>query len=197
MIERNGGIASEKTGFHVHVGVGDLGGRLEPAERVLELAETFEDQLFRAATDPTRVYHRGMTHCERVCRARGGFRTLDDLRDMNGKDRLVDFTDVRGETSDHLQWRLWDGSLDLGVMQAQINLSLGLTQAAMDPVRAAAGLPQRSRVGDGDRAEIREGGRRWLEQMRPTMHLLDLLFDDEAQKTQVLTLFASNLWQLP
>jgi hypothetical protein len=64
---------------------------------VLELAETFEDQLFRAATDPTRVFHRGMTHCERVCRARGGFRTLDDLRDMNGKDRLVDFTDVRGK----------------------------------------------------------------------------------------------------
>jgi hypothetical protein len=110
----------------------------------------------------------------------------------------LNFGAVGGSHSDHVEFRMWDSSLDPGVIQAQVNMSLGLAQAAFasrgEPVASEPLGSHRSAnasLGRGNRLR----GEAWGRDTHRFRSMLDRIFSRDADKEQATALFASTRWQ--
>ena len=93
---------------------------------------------------------------------------------------------------------MWDASLDPGVIQTQINLSLGLTDAAFgrhgEPGRAEPVGTHRQANARLRRGE-RLAGQLWRDDTRSFRRLMDTVFWRESNKRQAAALFGVTRWQ--
>lgn len=207
IVRRHGGRASVRTGGHVHVSAGNYDHTVENHTRLLGLVAEHEDTLFRLAQNPAAERHRGTSWCEPNVHHPDGYRSVPDVRYAHAGHHLaLNLQSMQGGRSDHVEFRMWDGSLDPGVVQAQIKLSLGLTEAAFRTARgtSAGGVfaGEREPVGTHRRRRAEAGASRrrlrgedWRADTESFRGLLDTVFSRAQDKAQATALFAVTRWQ--
>ncbi|MEV6536532.1 lonely Cys domain-containing protein, partial [Streptomyces sp. NPDC051639] len=146
VIRARGGVITARTGGHVNVSTAQFAGDVLKYEALRALFTGHQDALFRWATDPAAGGHRGTKHALPLGeRAWGSHVGLSSLYSGQRKDAL-NFDHVSGTAEDHVEFRLWDGSLDEAEIQTRVKLSLGLVDAAgrltADRVRALPGYEE-------------------------------------------------------
>jgi hypothetical protein len=200
IVRRHGGRATARTGGHVHVGVGDYDHTVENHNNLLQLTASHEDVLYRLAQNPGRRAHRGTMWCRPNTVPTQPYHDVRAVQSRNTSHDLgLNFQSVGGRQTDHVEFRMWDSSLDPGVIQAQVKLSLGLTQAAFAtrPGASAAHEPigsHRSRnqgLGSGRRLR----GDAWHADTASFRGLVDRIYTRDADKAQATALFAVTRWQ--
>lgn len=135
LIKRFGGHAiSEDSGLHVHVDADPLGDDLAAWHRFLRLVTSYAPELFLVARNPERGRHRGYKHCELAEPLR------DDVPDslfsllmpFASKSPFINTYYVRPSSgTGHIEFKLWDATLDAAVIQMQIKISVALVHVAL------------------------------------------------------------------
>jgi hypothetical protein len=157
--------------------------------------------VYRLAHNPGSRQHRGLRWCQPNTVPSSPYTSVGAVRNNNNSHGIgLNFQSVAGNRSDHAEFRMWDGSLDPGVIQAQVNVSLGMANAALrDAGRTPA--PVREPVGSHQTALAREGmlrrrltGERWEQNTRSFRGMVDHLFNREENRAQVTALFAGTRW---
>ncbi|MGW3985292.1 amidoligase family protein, partial [Streptomyces mirabilis] len=140
VIRKYRGVASGRTGGHIHVGVGDFGSSVAAHHRLLALVAENEDVIYRLAQSPHRFHHRGLAYAAPNVVGHGQPATGAELIATNRRDDrfrpALNLSGVEGllggdSGQDHVEFRMFDGSLDIGVIQAQLILSLALVDTAL------------------------------------------------------------------
>lgn len=90
----------------------------------------------------------------------------------------------------HAEFRCWDGSLAPSRIQAQIKLSLALTDYAARHPGEPPGRPTPSAAGGGSVMQTDPSGPEFAEASRPIRLLIDRLFRRDADKQQIAALWA-------
>lgn len=198
IVRRHGGQATARTGGHVHVSAGDYDHTISNHHRLISMVAEHEDTMYRLAQNPAARAHRGLTWCSPNILPSEGYTSLRDVHVRNSSHDLgVNMQSLHGRSSDHVEYRMWDGSLDPGVIQAQVKVSLGVTEAAFrsggqqsSPAREPVGThltrnPRRQRL----------TGEAWQENTASFRRLVDTIFRREQDKAQATALFAATRWQ--
>lgn len=198
IVRRHGGQATARTGGHVHVSAGDYDHTVSNHHRLISMVAEHEDTMYRLAQNPAARAHRGLTWCRPNTLPSEGYTSLRDVHVRNAGHGLgVNMQSLHGRSSDHVEYRMWDGSLDPGVIQAQVKVSLGVTEAAFrsggqqsSPAREPVGThlarnPRRQRL----------TGEAWQASTASFRRLVDTIFHREQDKAQATALFAATRWQ--
>jgi Putative amidoligase enzyme len=201
IIRRHGGVPTRQTGSHVHVGAGDYG--TDPAchIRLLRLCKQHEDVLFRLAQNPAAAAHRGRGFCEPNPDPADGYASVAAVRASHTRPAAINLGGMHGLPTDHVELRLWDGTLDPAVIQAQVNVSLAAVAAARRGVDLASpSEPIGSHRGRGTHdlrpaSPASAGWPAWVDATASCRRLADLLFHREQDKAQLAALFAVTTWQ--
>ncbi|MEU2517044.1 amidoligase family protein [Streptomyces syringium] len=201
IIQRHGGVASARTGGHVHVSVPDYDHNVENHNRLLGTVSSYEDVVYRLAQNPDRRQHRGLRWCEPNQMPSRSYASVGSVRSANNSHHIgLNFQSVTGSSGDHAEFRMWDGSLNPGVIQAQVNVSLGLANAALREAGTDP-LPPREPVGSQRAALRREGlsrrrlsGERWQQSTASFRSMVDRIFTREENRAQATALFAATRW---
>lgn len=204
IVKRHGGRATMRTGGHVHVSAHNYDHTVANHSRLMSLFRGHEDTLYRLAQNPGAQRHRGLSWCEPNNVPADGYRDVQDARVLNaGHNWGMNLQSVSGRANDHVEYRMWDGSLDPAVIQTQIKLSLGLTEAAFRGAAATspAAVPAGEAVGNhrarntslprGERLR----GEPWRADTESFRRLADTVFHRAADKGQAASLFAVTRWQ--
>jgi hypothetical protein len=201
IIRAHGGTASRATGGHVHVSTHDYDHILANYTSVLRHAGQHIDTLFRLGHNPERDSHRGVKHAHPNPLPAPGYASIAPVRHLHSShDFAVNMQGMKGTVKDHIEFRLWDGSLDPAVIQSQVKVSLALVEAAFrnaalgdlpnlgrhDPLGAHAALLDLHPA--ADRTEWGSLSFRVL---------MDELFWRAADKDQLTALYAATRWVRP
>jgi Putative amidoligase enzyme len=195
IVRRHGGIATTRTGGHVHVSLNDFDHTVENHNRLLQTAAGYQDTLYRLAQNPGARNQRGGSYCVPNRDPGRGYASIDSARGSNSGHLGLNFGSVHGTRADHAEFRMWDGSLRPGVIQAQINLSLGMTAAA---ARGGYTPPSHERIGthlNRNPRRRRMRGQEWRDQTHSFRQLADTVFRRARNSAQAAALFASTRWQ--
>lgn len=203
IIQEEGGISSKKAGLHVHVGTSDFNRDPAAYTELARLITQHEDVIYRLSSDPFRGTHRKGRFARPIPDVPpDGFTDAAELSRWQGMGKYwaVNFNAVRGGPSDHPEFRVFDSSLDAGTIQAQVKLSIALTEAAKR--HAAAPPTKRPKEPLGSHA-ARRAGRRTRRAMTDeelaldsatTRSLLDTLFRRDEDKNHLVAIFAHTKW---
>ncbi|WP_439681460.1 amidoligase family protein [Embleya sp. MST-111070] len=205
IIKSHGGVASMRTGGHIHVGMHDYDHDTANHHRLMSTFAAHEDLLYRLAQNPDSPdsRHRGRQWCLPNRVPSDGYGIGNDLWPVRTSARhghAINLSSAQGTESDHAEFRLWDGSLNPGVIQAQVNLSLGITAAAVRGAQAASGerwpLGSNRRIlEDNNLLGRRLRGEWWRDTTLNFRQLVDGVFDRAQHKEQATALFAATRWQ--
>ncbi|NUW37767.1 hypothetical protein HTZ77_41155 [Nonomuraea sp. SMC257] len=185
IIRAHGGEVRMSVGGHIHVGTPDYRTVVNYL-KLLDNVRGNQDILFRLAQNPLAEggLHRGFEQCVPNI-PKPGLRPyyFGALAEANGATSAVSMTEVRGQVGDHVQFRLFDGTLEPGVIQAQVRLVLALADGTLAG-QVDAGPPEP--VGHHrERGDDSESFRR----------LLDELPLREIDREQLISLYAITHWQ--
>lgn len=207
IVKRHGGKATARTGGHVHVAAGNYDHTPKNHNNLLKMFKENEDVLYRMAQNPDRNQHRGTQWCSPNHVPTQDYNTVQEVRQRNNSHGLgLNFQAVTGSENDHVEFRMWDGSLEPGVIQSQIKMSLGMTEAAFraspdqtasSPRESVGSHHTRNRSGSangGGRAR-RLSGEEWQTDTQGFRQLVDQLFSRDEDKEQATALFAVTKWQ--
>ena len=203
IIARNGGRASVRTGSHVHVSTPDYDHNVENYNRLLANAQSFEDTIFRLSANPQTQTHRGMSWCRPQDLPPRGWESQSQAVGYNtGHNYAINMQGMRtGGARDHAEFRTYDGSLDPGAIQAQVNISLGMTHAA---IRGASAMdpphnqPRHEEYGTHRAIYGRRQSRnreQWRQASASVRSMADLIFWKRENKEQLAALMATTSWQ--
>jgi hypothetical protein len=209
ILRDNGAIPSTRAGAHVHVGTGAL--FQQDPKKYEELARIYtqhEDVMFRIASDPERGTHRGLETRFNYASpnpsvAPSGFADSGAVRRWHGsRTRSLNFNSVymdENSAKSHVEFRIFDSTLDAGAMQTQIKLAVAMTNAAARAAETGGTTRKKEPIGvHSERAKLR-GRRRPTEEdakeeTSTVRSLLDTLFYRKADKEQAVKLFAGTEW---
>lgn len=203
IIERHGGRASVRAGSHIHISAGDYRSSGADHARLLNLFSDNEDLMYRLSSNPERGTHRrlaGNSWSTPNTAPSTGFRSIAAARQTAGHGNAVNFQHCAGRSSDHVEYRMWDSTLDPATIQAQIKVSLALTEAAhRDTGYTATGhtpVGSRRRHNRETYGEQRRlTGEAWHSDTASFRGLVDRLFTRPEDKAQITGLFAATRWQ--
>lgn len=202
IIKRNGGVATVRTGSHVHVGVGNYDHTVENHNRLMGMFHQYQDVIYRLSSSPERGTHRGPSWCAPNRHAPNGYRTVDDAQMSNHSHNYgMNLQSVSGRTSDHAEFRTWDGTIDPGTIQTQIKVSLGIAEAAFRDRDYTPGAPEPLGAHRSQRASEHGAARRnltgeaWQADTASYREFADRIFRRPADKAQVTGIFAATRWQ--
>ncbi|MFF7581233.1 hypothetical protein ACFZBE_40950 [Streptomyces sp. NPDC008061] len=209
----NGWPQDGSMGGHIHVSTGHYGASADGYRALLEIIGVFEDVLFRLGSTWRVGGHRGvaMGWPSRTNWLPGRDEDLQSLVEQRRSLlHAVNLDSVEGNPSDHVEFRWWDGSLDPAEWQVRVKLSEALVQAAFrlsqeQDLTAVLGEAEALGAHAGSaRQEIlyqgSHGGssatvyRDSPESTGSLLRMLDLLFNRDEDKDQVLALFVLNSW---
>lgn len=198
IVRRHGGVATRRTGGHVHVEVGDYDHLIGNHNDLVASVRAHEDTLYRLAQNPARTRHRGVSWCYPGDAPADGYTSLASLR-MDTR-RLghtvgVNFESVAGQRGDHVEFRMWDSSLDPAVIQTQAKVSLGLAHAAVVSPGSRRAPDPLGTHRDRNLGRGRLRGAAWNEDTANFRQLVDRIFVREQDKVQAASLFAVTRWQ--
>ncbi len=200
IVERHGGRVTRRTGLHVNVGAGDFDHTVENHNRLLRLAEAYEDVLVRCAHNPAAgPRHRGRDYCRPSVVPTAGYQSIRDAQVSNGHRAMVNLDHLPAEgapvtATSRVEVRLFDGTVDPGRVQTNIKVALGLVAAAgrgvTPPGEVEPAGTHRARAG-----QRRLGGEAWRTDTASFRQLADILFTRAQDKTQLVAAFAATSWQ--
>lgn len=202
IVERNGGVATVRAGSHVHVSAHNYDHTVENHNRLLRLHADHEDVLVRLASNPTRGTHRGSNWCRPNHVPASGYASVSDARySSGGHGTAVNLQSVSGRASDHVEFRTWDATLKPSQIQAQVKLSLAMTEAAFRDTTPSASTAReplgthRSNNRATHGASRRLTGDAWKQDTASFRTFADKLFRRTEDKAQIAALFAATKWQ--
>ncbi|MGC8628296.1 MAG: amidoligase family protein [Acidimicrobiales bacterium] len=200
IVRSHGGTVDSSTGCHVHVGAGDFGTTPEAHNALLAEVRDNEDLMYRLAQRPGAGRHRMNGYSSPAYIPPNGYATVAEVRDrQSGHNRPLNFGAVSGQPSDHVELRIWDGTLDPGAIQAQVAISVGMVEAA----RAGRTCPPgqgSGQVGDHRAANAGRGtlrGEDWQADTAPFRHFADRALATPVAKAQAAALYAASRWSAP
>lgn len=217
IVNRNGASVNTSTGSHVHVSSGSYLNSTAKHAELLRFSQRNEDMLYRMSSNPRTGRHRGTSWCQP--------NTIDNYETINSSvnygHRVLGQHSSHGValnmeasampelTRNHIEFRTWDGTLDPSIIQAQVMMSVAMTDAAE---RTILQHNQTERPAEND---LR--GRGWHSSQRltatnssrsahssfeafneETEHaslFIDHLFRREADRDMIGRLFARTNWQ--
>lgn len=186
---------NQPPGGHVHVSLGDFDHGVQSHDAILGTWGEHNDTLWRLSSHPDRA-HRTATYCNPDVMHYGPHTDVATVRRTNaGHHTAINFESVVGSGGDHVEYRAWDETLDPGVIQAQVRLSLGITEAALRDPQAPRGPTERVGSHYTQYRGRRLSGEEWRDATRPVRSLVDHIFSSERHKEQVAALFATTRWQ--
>ena len=196
ILRKNGAIPSTNAGSHVHVGTGFYNGSPEKYTELARMFTQHEDVLFRLAADPVRGSHRMTSYASPTPAVpNNGYTDVRSASYAMGR-RALNYGHVSGNRSDHPEFRIFDSSLNPGVVQAQIKLAVAMTHAAVR--QAEQGGTKRSKEALGshvNRVKAMGSETISLEEETTTLRsLLDTLFKRHEDKAQLVSVFANTKW---
>ncbi len=198
VVQRHGGTSDFTTGCHIHIGLGDYDHDHEHHNRLLDDFRRNEDTLYRLAQRPGATRHRMNSYSSPTPIEPTGYPTLNAIRaQQSGHDRGLNFGAVTGRGSDHVEFRLWDGSVDAGVIQSHVAISAGMVEAAYRsaPTAGEGSGPV------GTHREARGGSRRrltgeeWEADTLAFRQFADRVLPTTEARSQATALYAVNRWQ--
>lgn len=201
IVKRNGGVATIRTGGHVHVSTANYDHTVANHTRLMATWRENEDLIYRLSSSPDRGTHRGPQWCAPNRVPSSGYRDVSDARSNNyGHNLGVNMQSVSGRASDHVEFRTYDQTLDPGVIQTQIKMSLALTEAAFrDTDSTPTGSEPLGSHRANNRAEHgasrRLTGDAWKADTESFRKLVDKMYRRRADKAQAASLFAVTKWQ--
>ncbi len=210
IIKEHGGEASARAGAHVHVGTGFYNGDPGTYGELARLMTQHEDVMFRLAQNPERGNHRQGHYTTPLNDAPpAGWSSVAAVRNWQGtRTRVLNFNGVADGVrntspalSDHPEFRIFDSTLDIGVMQTQIKTAVAMTHAAARNGELGSKRGKEKIGAHFARAKAR-GRRRpteeeFLEDTATFRSFVDTLFSREEDKKQVTALFAATKWCKP
>ncbi|MGV8847031.1 amidoligase family protein [Tessaracoccus sp.] len=200
IVKTHGGIANRSTGSHVHVSAHNYDHTVENYNQLMSGFAENEDVLYRMAMNPEANRHRGTYWCRPNNVPSAGYNSVDSARDHNdGHSNGVNMAAMYGGQSDHVEYRMWDGTLSPAAIQSQVKLSLGMTEAAFrgSPARrtpeplGSHRSYNRQTYGEGRRLT----GADFDADTASFRGMVDGLFDRNEDKEQMTALFAVTKWQ--
>lgn len=202
IIKRNGGIPSTRAGAHVHVGTPEYEGNVRAYTELARFVNQHEDVLFRLAADPARGTHRNNGYAKPLPAVpNNGYQDLHEMRNLSwNKYTSVNFKTVSGNSTDHPEFRMFDSTLNVGAMQAQIKLAVAITDAAKRVHDSGGSAREREELGAHVERFKARGTRIPMSDSeleadtRTFRSLLDTLFTRHEDKKQMIDLFASTKW---
>lgn len=197
-IKAHGGTVSGSVGSHVHVGVPDFGHETKYYGNFLRTIKEHEDITYRLAQNPRARQHRGVRWCGANWRAREYQDVIGYRQRYMNHSNGINLAGATGEPSGHVEFRMWDGSLDPGVIQTQIKLSLALVDRTVRVESQGAASPLGS-TSEARARRRREGtnitGRALMEEeTKPFRTFLDQTMSRTSDKEQAAALFATTSW---
>ena len=155
IIREHGGEITPNAGGHIHVDLSQYGTDLKVHQTLLALFRAFQPELFHLAMNPEADKHRGTGQsspfdARTAAFDRPGFASLREHFAHLPRSAALNFRGVHGTGEDHVEFRLFDGSLDEGVIQARIKIALGLVYAALRLARQPGWVPPAPRGIDLD-----------------------------------------------
>lgn len=202
IIREHGGVAAVNAGSHVHVSASNYDHTVENHNRLVGMFHQYQDVIYRLSANPERGTHRGAEWCAPNRAPGGGYTTVASARNNNhGHGLGLNLQSVTGRTSDHVEFRTWDASLDPAVIQTQIKTSLAITEAAFRTAGQPSG--EGETLGSHRRARFQEhgAGRRnltgeaWKADTASFRQFVDEIFTRDTDKEQATALFAVTRWQ--
>jgi hypothetical protein len=218
IITRNGGIATKRTGSHVHVSTGSYEQSTAKHAELLRTVNNNEDLMYRLASNPKTGKHRGGQWCRPNSDDQGaefitpeiqeGHRVLGSHQ-SHGNSLNFEGTANAEYKKSHVEFRMWDGTLDPAVIQQQVMISAALTDHAERSVIANGGSRKpasadRVRKGIGkakDKLELERAGVRthteetFKESSMKAAEFFDKLFRKKEDRAAAASLFAVTNWQ--
>jgi hypothetical protein len=209
ILKEVGAVPSVRAGAHVHVGTGALFGK-DP-KKYSELAKLYsqhEDVVYRISTDPVRGTHRGSKTNFNYASpnpgvAPSGFVDANAVRRwQGGRSKALNLNTVYFDDQSHkshVEFRVFDSTLDAGSIQAQVKLAVSMTSAAARIAEEGATVRQREAIGAHSQREKARGRRRATsedikEDTSTFRSLMDTLFTRAVDKEQMTKLFAGSGW---
>ena len=213
IVERNGGKATPRTGLHVNVGARDYDHTVEHHNRLIGLANAYEDVIVRTSHNPqSGRAHRGREFCRPMTMPSNGYANIRaaqrgiDPRSHDGSSHraMINLDHVPAEngqiqTSTRVEVRIFDGSTDPGRIQMATKMALGLVNAAVrgtdapDEVERAGTHRARNTAANGRARRLR--GEEWENDTRSFRQMADTIFTREEDKKQFTYAFAASRWQ--
>ena len=216
IITRNGGVATTRTGSHVHVSTGSYEQSTAKHAELLRTVNNNEDLMYRLASNPATGKHRRGTWCEPNIDDRGGQFIGTEIQDGHGvlgphtsHHYALNFEGTANPEykKSHVEFRMWDGTLDPAVIQQQVMISAALTDHAERNVIANNGSTKpaagdRIKIGNGKTKEVSVLGRTrthteetFKESSTKAAEFFDKLFRRKEDRAAAASLFAVTKWQ--
>jgi len=139
IINEHGGVASVRAGSHVHVSTASYELSTAKHAELLRSVTANDDILYRMASNPSRGKHRGtqwcapnaIDHADDVAEdVKSGHQVLGHNLSSHGVAVNFEGTSQTSFKKSHLEFRMWDSTLDAAVIQQQIVMSAALTDYA-------------------------------------------------------------------
>lgn len=200
-----GGKATPRCGLHVNVSAyGYPPDNPANHTRLLKLAASYDDTLIRLAHNPASgPTHRGRRYCAAVDLPPEGFNSVQMAKAWSNHYQAFNLNNVPDERSrrtstSRIEVRLFDASLDVGRIQAQVALSLGLISAARNEIEPLQG-PEYSGTHRTAYGARNLEGERWIASTASFRQLVDILGTQGLNRTEhremLMGLFTSTKWQ--
>jgi hypothetical protein len=207
VLNRHGAFASKGSGAHVHVSSGDYDHRPENHNRLLNAFAQNEDLLYRLSANPERGRHRGTGYCSPNRMPAAPYANVNTARSaQTGHHIGLNLQSVNGRSSDHVEFRTFDATLNPAIIQAQVGLAVYMTEGATRPDTAST-IPNENHTPIGSRLNANPSrgtltGSSWQESTLSVRRFIDKFVPgaggDESENPrarQIIALFAATKWQ--
>ncbi len=203
IVRRHGGVASRSAGSHVSVSMADYDHTVENHESLVRGVRHHEDLLYRLGQNTERRRHRRSVYAgPQPAPPATGYGSVTNVARNNSRYYTVNLAHAQGRASDRAEYRLWDATLDPAAIQGQVNLSLGMTDAAFVDHSWGDATPigshyTRNRTQLGGQRGARLSGDAWTDDTKQVRQLADRMFWRSSNREQVAALYAATRWERP
>jgi hypothetical protein len=218
IITRNGGVATARTGSHVHVSTGSYQHSTAKHAELLRTVNDNEDLMYRLATNPKTGVHRRGQWCQPNENDEGADFISPEIeaghRVLGNNEEHMYALNFEGSSNvdyrkSHTEFRMWDGTLDPAVIQQQVMISAAITDHAERKVLANKGSARpkpedRKVIGKGrdkDKEILTKASTKthteetFAESSVEAAAFLDKLFRRREDRATAASLFAVTTWQ--
>jgi len=211
IITAHGGNGSSRNaGGHIHLDTSSFGNDIRVWQRFFTIYHAFDDVITRLASNPFRNgRHRGYnyTHLSTPYTYphdinAAAFRNMINHYSDRGSINTSSVSPVTG--NGHIEFRIWDGSADMAVIQTHVKIVCAIRDAAIfnegrhDEIMALPredrGKHYSERRTDHEHANTNLSGEHWQDDTKSFRQFCDLLFTTRSDKEQMATLFAMTKW---
>lgn len=209
ILKSHGCSVDSTTGSHVHISTGSYGFSTAKHTELRRNVLKNEDLLYRLGSNPSAGRHRGISYCVPNTIDKDDDISSDinygvynvPLSNNQGMLNMGYSADIDNVDASHVEFRMWDGTLDAAVVQKQVQVSAAMVDRAERDV-LVNGLSSRKenhiRQGVHRHHEDREKGRRSAERFhemnKDVAQFLDETFPDKESRQSVMHLFAKTKW---